>query len=117
MFKNSIQALLLDNGITLTNIEKEHLLNHKHEEEILKKLDDTFAGLDQQRANGLEDLKTLQTVKDDAAQREKLRLTNKYGADHPRVKKIADRLNYNQGLKKRWMLKSKEPKSPSRNLM
>ena len=87
------------------------------DKEILKKVDDAFAGLDQQRAGGLESLKTLQTVKDDAARREKLRLTNKYGADHPRVEKITDRLNYNQGLQKSWMLKSKEPKSPSMILM
>ena len=74
--------------------------NQPSEKEVLNKIDDAFAGLDQQRSNGLENLKTLQTIKDDAAQREKLRLTNKYGADHPRVQKITDRLNYNQGLQK-----------------
>lgn len=70
------------------------------EKEILKKLDDALTGLDQQRANGLDSLKTLQAVRDDGAQREKIRLANKYGADHPRVKKVADRLAYNQGLEK-----------------
>jgi len=70
------------------------------EKEILKKLDHAFTGLDQQRASGLERLKILQIVKYDGGGREKLRLTKKYGADHPRVKKISDRLNYNQGLQK-----------------
>ena len=74
--------------------------NVPSDEEILKKVNDAFAGLDQQRAGGLENLKILQTIKDDAAQREKIRLTQKYGADHPKVKKISNRIAYNQGLQK-----------------
>ncbi len=80
------------------------------DEEILMKVDDTFAGLDLQRADGLEDLKTLQKVKEGAGQREKDRLTRKYGADHPRVIKVADRLDYNQGLQKELVLEIERTK-------
>jgi hypothetical protein len=43
-------------------------------------------------------LKTLQSNQTTALEREQARLTNKYGANHPRVQQIAARLTYNQGL-------------------
>ena len=69
-------------------------------EEVLKKVEDSFTNLDQQRITGLERMKTLHAIKNDSLERGKLRLSKKYGDLHPRVTKISERLAYNQGLKK-----------------
>lgn len=68
------------------------------EEEVINRVNQTFTDLDRQRSQGLEQLKTLQSNQNAALERERLRLTNKYGADHPRVQKITARLSYNQGM-------------------
>ena len=39
----------------------------------------------------------MQTIKDNALKKEQARLEQKYGVDHPRVKKIAARIDYNLG--------------------
>ena len=70
------------------------------DKEIFEKLDFAFDGLDNERANGLQRLKAFHLIKNDGAVREKKRLTKKYGADHPRVKKVADRLAYNRAAAK-----------------
>ena len=69
-------------------------------DEIVTKVDSTFENLDQQRTQGLEQLQQVQTVQTSALQRERQRLTAKYGEDHPRVQKINTRLTYNQGAQK-----------------
>lgn len=68
------------------------------EQDRFNKLDSTFATLDQQRAQGLERLKTMQSLQNTALEKEQKRLSAKYGVDHPRVQKIASRLTYNQGM-------------------
>lgn len=71
--------------------------NQPSNEEIFSKLDETFDGLDTERSKGLKRMKLLQDVKSSTLAKEKTRLEQKYGTDHPRVQKIANRLAYNQG--------------------
>jgi hypothetical protein len=68
------------------------------EQDRFNKLDSTFTTLDQQRAQGLEQLKTMQVMHNTALEQEQKRLSAKYGEDHPRVQAAASRLTYNQGL-------------------
>lgn len=65
-------------------------------EEAIAKLLSSFDALDDQRAAGLNELKTLHGVRNAAAAREKERLTQKYGGDDPRVTKIETRIAFNQ---------------------
>jgi hypothetical protein len=67
------------------------------DEEIFEQLDSTFDGLDSERAKGLQRLKTLHTITDDGDSRELIRQKAKNGAEHPRVKKLEERLKYNEG--------------------
>jgi hypothetical protein len=69
-----------------------------NQQEQEKKVDSTFTNLDQNRSQGLEATKQLQTTQNAALEQEQKRLTAKYGADHPRVQKASARLTYNQGL-------------------
>ena len=71
--------------------------NQPSNEEIFAKLDETFDGLDTERSEGLKRMKLLQDVKTNTLVKEKIRLEQKYGADHPRVQKITNRLAYNEG--------------------
>ncbi len=64
--------------------------------ELLQTLDDSFNNVETVRHKGLEDMAAVQTIKNRTLEKEKIKLEKKYGADHPRVKKIADRLEYNQ---------------------
>jgi hypothetical protein len=68
------------------------------EQDRFNKLDSTFTTLDQQRTQGLEQLKAMQLMHNTALEQEQKRLSAKYGEDHPRVQTIASRLTYNQGL-------------------
>jgi len=70
------------------------------DKEIFEKLDFAFDGLDSERAKGLQRLKTVHSIKNDGAVREQNRLKAKYGAEHPMVKKLDERLIYNTGLSK-----------------
>lgn len=54
--------------------------------------------LDTNRSEQLEFTNKLLALKDKAQQKEKERLTKKYGADHPEVKRIEARLAYNHDL-------------------
>jgi len=54
--------------------------------------------LDTNRSEQLEFTNKLLALKDKAQQKEKERLTKKYGADHPEVKRIEARLAFNQDL-------------------
>jgi len=69
-------------------------------EDILRSIEDTFDTVDDERARGLERVKTIQDTKNESLKRERVRLTKKYGEDHPRVQKIDSRLTYNQSLLK-----------------
>jgi hypothetical protein len=75
-------------------------MNRKRPEEQdrFNQLDSTFTTLDQQRGQGLEQLKAMQVMHNTALEQEQKRLSAKYGEDHPRVQTIASRLTYNQGL-------------------
>ncbi|MEI7898004.1 MAG: hypothetical protein WCJ26_13280 [bacterium] len=55
-----------------------------------------FSKVIQQRAEGLEQLRSLQDVKDKLLIREQERLTQKYGSAHPRVQKISNRISHNK---------------------
>ncbi len=65
------------------------------DEQVLHRLDTSFTSLDNERAERLKRTQLLQTNKDNALKREQARLQKKYGADHPRVLKINNRLAYN----------------------
>lgn len=69
------------------------------EEEIFEKVDTAFNTLDKERLAGLERISLMHNIRDQAQQQEKARLTAKYGEDHPRVTKISNRLQYNQGAR------------------
>ncbi len=69
-------------------------------EDILRSIEDVFETVEDERARGLERVKTIQDVKNGSLERESARLTKKYGEDHPRVQKIESRLTYNQSLMK-----------------
>jgi len=66
------------------------------DEQILQRLDSSFADLEDQRSGNLKRTQLLQTNKDNALKREQTRLQKKYGAGHPRVTKINTRLDYNK---------------------
>ncbi|MBC8487952.1 MAG: hypothetical protein H8D45_18130 [Bacteroidetes bacterium] len=68
------------------------------QDEIFKKTDSAFNQMDQQRAEGLEKTRSIQAIKNRLLKREQERLKRKYGNEHPRVKKISNRLAYNQGF-------------------
>lgn len=67
-------------------------------DEIVKLLDSSIRGLDTQRYEGLLELKSIQKTKNKVLEKEKMRLEEKYGAGHPRIKKLADRIEYNIGV-------------------
>jgi hypothetical protein len=66
------------------------------DKQIRQMLDSSITGLDAHRTEGLQQNLLLQTNKDRALKKEQARLQKKYGADHPRVAKISNRLAYNQ---------------------
>jgi hypothetical protein len=68
-------------------------------QERLNKINESIDCLDEQRSLGLERLSTLQEVQSTILEREQRRLTQKYGANHPRVQKVTRRLSYNKGVK------------------
>jgi hypothetical protein len=69
-------------------------------EEIYAKVDSTFTTLDTERGEGLKRMQTMHSVKNKILEKEKTRLEQKYGAGHPRVLKINNRIAYNQGAAK-----------------
>ncbi len=70
-----------------------------NDEEMLSKLESGFASLDEQRAKGLLRMSDFQVTQTKMLEKEQVRLEKKYSADHPKVRKIAERLIYNQGLR------------------
>lgn len=66
------------------------------DEQIRQMLDSSVTGLDAHRTESLQHTLLLQSNKNRALKKEEVRLQKKYGADHPRVAKIANRLDYNR---------------------
>lgn len=73
------------------------MINHNiKDEDINQRVEQTVTALDQQRLRGLETLKRLQNNQNFGLEKERDRLTQKYGENHPRVQAIANRITYNQ---------------------
>lgn len=66
-------------------------------DEMLKMVDNSIDGLDQLRAQALYHLQILQDGRNSSLMREQSRLKKKYGSNHPRVQKLSNRIQYNQG--------------------
>lgn len=67
-------------------------------EEIIGEIDVSFDSVEKLRGEGLERIKLFHSVKNMALEKEHKRLSEKFGPEHPRVKKMATRIKYNQGL-------------------
>jgi len=68
------------------------------EEEIIGRIDTSFDSVEKLRSEGLERIKLFHSIKSLALEKEHKRLSEKLGVDNPRVKKMAARMQYNQGL-------------------
>lgn len=69
-------------------------------EHIAEKVDSTMESIDGMRLKNLQNLKSVQQVKKKALEREKKRLSDKYGANHRRAKKLDAKMKLNEGLMK-----------------
>ncbi|MBV9956931.1 MAG: hypothetical protein JO360_00865, partial [Acidobacteria bacterium] len=67
-------------------------------DEINQNLNNGIAGADVQRAEHLKNFQTARAAKTNLYQREQARLTLKYGADHPRVVALSNKLSVNRGI-------------------
>lgn len=67
-------------------------------EDVSRELDKRVEGADRLRAGQLEGLAAVRRAKEAGMRREQARLTKKYGAEHPRVADVTDRLAVNTGL-------------------
>ena len=65
-------------------------------EQIIQRLDSSVKKLDELRGESLQRTELLQTNKDRALKKEQQRLEKKHGADHPRVARINNRIEYNR---------------------
>jgi len=65
-------------------------------EQIIQRLDSSVSGLDELRGESLQRTELLQTNKDSALKKEQQRLQKKHGADHPRVARLNNRIEYNR---------------------
>lgn len=72
-------------------------INRTDNKQMLEMVDQSIDGLDEQRAQSLQRLQTVQEGRNQAQKRERNRLEQKYGSDHPRVQKLTSRMQYNQG--------------------
>jgi len=59
------------------------------EEEIIDKINTSINQLDKLRSTALKNLLSLEATKNEALEKERKRLEDKFGADHPRVKMVA----------------------------
>lgn len=66
------------------------------DEQIQQLLNSSFTGLDDKRTENLKRTHMMQINKDSAIKKEQARLLKKYGAGHPRVAKIINRIDYNR---------------------
>ena len=69
-----------------------------NQEDIVTKTSAVFDQLEEIRIDELKNLVSLKKIQDQNLQTEHKRLTEKYGADHPRVQKMATQLAYHQEL-------------------
>jgi hypothetical protein len=69
-------------------------------QDIFKKTDAALKALDEQRSEALKKLRALQAMKKKALEEERERLEEEYGSDHPRVRKFAAKLAFNEGIQK-----------------
>lgn len=76
-------------------------------DQAVGEVNNVMSGGDQLRADGLDRLQTLRAVKNARLQREEARLTQKLGADHPRVTEIREQLKANANLRRDLELESK----------
>jgi protocatechuate 3,4-dioxygenase beta subunit len=67
-------------------------------EEIDQNLNNGIAGADVQRAEHLKNFQTTRAAKANLYEREHARLTLKYGADHPRVSALSNKISVNRGI-------------------
>lgn len=67
-------------------------------DDIDKNLNDGIAGADVQRAAHLKNFQTARVAKANLYQREDARLTAKYGANHPRVLALSNKISVNRGI-------------------
>lgn len=77
-------------------MEKKQITN----EEVLGKIEHSYDQLEDQRATSLEETRLMRDVKAKAQTKERERLRKKYGDNHPKVKRIDTRINYNQNFRK-----------------
>lgn len=69
-------------------------------DEIFKKVDSSLNRADQMRSENLQRLMNIQQIKAKTLEREKQRLSAKYGAEHPRVVRLDSKLRFNEGFVK-----------------
>lgn len=72
-------------------------IKHPGNDEMLNMVDNSIDTLDQQRAQALQHLQLVQDGRNSLLMREQSRLEKKYGSTHPRVQKLSNRIQYNQG--------------------
>jgi hypothetical protein len=69
-------------------------------DQVSKTVDQQLASLDPQRADAFEGLRSTRAARGAGYAREQKRLARKYGADHPRVAALADKIRFNDGLRR-----------------
>ncbi|SRR6266540_142835 len=69
-------------------------------ESVSKTVENQIASLDPQRAEALSGLQTVRAARATGYAREQKRLARKYGADSPRVSALADKVRFNNGLRR-----------------
>ena len=70
------------------------------DKEAIDKIVASFDTVDRLRREGLEGIRSLRAIKSAALERQNRRLSRKLGADHPRVRRIAERIESNRSLLK-----------------
>src|SRR5689334_22077317 len=67
-------------------------------EDIDRNLNNGIAGADTQRVEHLKKFQTARAAKANLYERERARLTLKYGASHPRVVSLSNKISVNRGM-------------------
>jgi predicted flap endonuclease-1-like 5' DNA nuclease len=69
-------------------------------DQVSKTVDEQLASLDPQRADAFDKLLSVRAARGAGYAREQKRLARKYGPDHPRVAALADKIRFNDGLRR-----------------
>lgn len=69
-------------------------------DQVSKTVDEQLASLDPQRADAFDGLQTARAARGAGYAREQKRLARKYGADHARVAALANKIRFNDGLRR-----------------